>query len=64
MKRHKFSEESIARKKRIAELREKETGYQSGEDTIYDGGEIVLSPESDFHRAAMSGGEIKEHYTE
>lgn len=64
MKRHKFSEESIARKRRIEELRERESGYKSGEDTIYDGGEITLSPQTNFHRAAMQGGEVKEHFTE
>ena len=61
---HKYSEEHHKRR-RIEELRAAEAaGVESVGDTIFDGGEIVLSPITSFHKAAMKGGDLKEHFTE
>ena len=40
--------EKSSKRRRIEELRALENGVQSGEDVIYDGGEIVTSPAVPF----------------
>ena len=50
-----------SKRRRIEELRALENGVQSGEDVIYDGGEIVTSPAINFHAAALKDGGKLEH---
>jgi len=53
--------EKSSKRRRIEELRALENGVQSGEDVIYDGGEIVTSPAINFHAAALKDGGKLEH---
>ena len=57
--------EKSTKRRRIEELRALENGVQSGEDVIYDGGEIVISPAKRFHAAAIKGkAKLKNTHTE
>jgi hypothetical protein len=55
-----------SKRRRIEKLRIAEAaGTKSGEDIIYDGGEIVTSPAITFHDAAMKkGGRLKHIHAE
>ena len=53
--------EKSSKRRLIEEIRALENGVQSGEDVIYDGGEIVTSPAVTFHDAALKGGGKLEH---